>query len=167
MKKLFIIAGLSAVLGACSPSIEEEKEKTVDEVKEIFEDQPKKTNEEIDELSFRLPFNTSIEEEDHHNLVLEKGNETFVLFHHLNREAGNESVYQMTTASEESWLVNETFTEGGRFGYVLVRQTEEENYELVTGADHVKLTTISSLSDLSDNAKWMMETVRSAEWKVE
>ncbi|KIL46371.1 hypothetical protein [Jeotgalibacillus campisalis] len=168
MKKALLltaILSLSAVIVACSPSIEEEKKKTIDEVKEIFQDQPKNTNEEIDELSFRLPFNTSIEEEDQHNIVLEKGNDPFVLFHHRNTEAGNESVYHMTTATEESWLVNETFTEDGRFGYVLVRQVEEEKYELVTGADYVKLTTVSSLGDLSKKAKWMMETARSVEWQ--
>ncbi|PPA71677.1 hypothetical protein [Jeotgalibacillus proteolyticus] len=163
---LAVLIMLSAILAACSASIEKEREKTVEEVKEIFEDQPKKTNEEIDELELRLPFRASVAEESEHNAVIDRGNDTFVLFYHRNEEAGNDVIYHMTTNStEEEWLVNETFEEEGRFGYVLVRQVDEETYELVTGIDHVKMTTISSVGDLSKNAEWMMETVRSAKWK--
>lgn len=169
MKKASLLVAflvMSTVLFACSATIEEEKEKTLEDVEQIFNEGPKKTNEDIDELSFRLPFRASIVEESDHNVVIERSNETFVLFHHRNEEAGNDVIYSMTTNSNDQiWMVNETFEDDGRFGYVLLRELEDEKYEIVTGIDHVKMTTVSELEDVSSNAKWMMETVRSAEWK--
>ena len=163
---LVAFLAMTTMLFACSATIEGEKEKTLEDVEQIFNKEPKKTNEDIDELSFRLPFTASIVEESDHNVVIERSNETFVLFHHLNEEAGNDVVYSMTTNSnEDDWMINETFEEDGQFGYVLLRELGEEKYELVTGIDHVKMTTISELGDVSKNAKWMMETVRSAQWK--
>lgn len=171
MKKASLLAAflvLSTLLFACSASIEEEKKRTMDDVEHIFNEEPKKTNEEIDDISFRLPFTASVAEESEHNVIIERGNNTFVLFHHRNDEAGNDVIYNMTTGStEEPWLVNETFEEEGRFGFVLLRQVDEEQVEIVTGINDVKMTTVSEVKDVSSNAKWMMETVRSAKWNEE
>ncbi|MEW9500719.1 hypothetical protein [Jeotgalibacillus marinus] len=171
MKKeylLVVLLVMTTVLVACSATIEEEKEKTLEDVEQIFEEEPNRPNEHIEELSFRLPFRTSIVEESDNNVIIEKSNDTFVLFYHQNEEAGNDVVYTMTTKDTENpWMVNETFEDGDSIGYVLMRQENEEEYELVTGIDDVKLTTISSLEDLSKNASWMMETVKSVEWNNE
>ncbi|TDL34277.1 hypothetical protein E2R51_00740 [Jeotgalibacillus sp. S-D1] len=171
MKKASLLAAfliLSAFLFACSASIEDEKKKTLEDVEHIFNEEAKKTNEETDEISFRLPFTASVAEESEHNVIIERSNNTFVLFHHRNDEAGNDVIYNMTTGStEEPWLVNETFEEEGRFGYVLLRQVDEEQVEIVTGINDVKMTTVSEVKDVSSNAKWMMETVRSAKWNKE
>ncbi|AJD91820.1 hypothetical protein JMA_25030 [Jeotgalibacillus malaysiensis] len=168
-KHLFIlfIIFTSAVLAACNTTIEQEREKSLEEVEEIFLDEAERPNTELDDLEVHLPYNAEIAETSDHNAVIEKSNETFVLFHHLNEEAGNDVIYTMTEAAEEEWLVNETFEEKDRFGYVLLRQVDEESYELTTGMDYTKMTTITNLEDISSNAKWMMETVRSIQWTQE
>ncbi|KIL43891.1 hypothetical protein [Jeotgalibacillus soli] len=157
---------LCTFLFACSTTIEDEKEKTLEEVEQLFTDEPKRTNEDTEALSLRLPFGVSMVEESDHNIILEKSNATFVLFHHFNEQAGNDVIYTMTVNHvDDPWLINETFEEDDRFGYVLVRQMDEEHYELVTGINHAKITTISDLDSLSSNAKWMMETVSSVKWE--
>ncbi|TFD98281.1 hypothetical protein [Jeotgalibacillus salarius] len=168
-KQLFILFIIltTAVLAACNTTIEQERENTLNDVEDIFLEEAERPNTELDDLEVHIPYTAEVAETSEHNAVIEKSNETFVLFHHLNEEAGNDVIYTMTEAVEEEWLVNETFEEKDRFGYVLLRQVDEENYELTTGMNYTKMTTITKLNDISSNAKWMMETVRSADWSQE
>ncbi|TFD98186.1 hypothetical protein [Jeotgalibacillus sp. R-1-5s-1] len=168
MKKfslLILLLALSAVLAACNTTIEEQRDKTLEEVEAVFNADPERANEEGQDLEFHIPYFSEVAEEADHNIVIEKSNETYVLFHHLNEEAGQDAIYTMTEASSEEWLVNETFEANDQFGYVLLRQIDEEEYELVTGVNHVKVTTVTDLQNIADNAEWMMETARSAQWK--
>ena len=68
---------------------------------------------------------------------------------------------------ERKWVVDETFEQNGRFGFVTVRQVAENLFEVVASAGGAKLTTISEKKKIDSNMEWMMKTVRSINPKEE
>ena len=73
-------------------------------------------------------------------------------------------MYESTVSGAEKKIVNETYTDDNRFGYVQVEEMEEDNYEVSVGIGGVKMTTTCELKNVSESAQRMMVVVSSVEY---
>ncbi|MBA4537711.1 hypothetical protein H1Z61_11375 [Bacillus aquiflavi] len=154
------------VLSACSVSVEEQKEITKEAVTEVFKGDIKAANKKNDEIEFYMPDGVTIKKEmTKNNIVFEKGLQTFILFYNPNEGSESEVVYQSSVSPNMKYLVNETFKANGKFGFLLINETEHNKYELTVGIGGVKVTTETKAGDLVEDAKMMVEMASSVKLK--
>jgi hypothetical protein len=162
VKALFIFIALVG-LSACSASFEEVLEETKTAVEAEFNKEADKTNNSNDDIMYRLPFGVEKEEETPNNILLKNGSRTYILFYNQYEESGSKVVYESTLEQHTEWDANITFEQDGDFGYLLVKQLDEDNYQIVTGVGGVKLTT--ETKNLKSDAVTMMEIANSVKVK--
>jgi hypothetical protein len=171
MKKInsifYIIICLGLILSACSnASIKEEQKKAEERVVELFKGEHKKPNTESDGLNFYMPTGVSIDQSKKNNIILKRGKKVYILFYNPNEGRSSEVIYQSTLEPTEKYRVNKTFTDqDGRFGYLLIRDIAEDEYELVVGVGGVKITTQTDADEIAFDAELMIEIASSIEQK--
>jgi U3 small nucleolar ribonucleoprotein component len=166
--KLFGVKALLifiAIVGltACSASFEEVLEETKTAVESEFNKEADKPNNSNDDIEYRVPFGVDKEEETPNNILFKNGSRTYILFYNQYEESGSKVVYESTLEQHLEWDANVTFEQDGEFGYLLVKQLDEDNYQIVTGVGGVKLTTESK--NLKSDAVTMMEIANSVKVK--
>jgi hypothetical protein len=152
-------------LAGCTGDIGDELEKAKMNVQQAFEKEAETPNQELDFISLYVPFGMTIERTDENNFLLEKGKQMYILFINPNETADSKAVYESTRKGGDEWLLDETFTSDGKFGYVLVASVDEDLYEVTVGIGGIKMTTETSKRHVADYAGSMMETVSSVEIK--
>ncbi|MFL8938190.1 hypothetical protein ACKA06_15475 [Rossellomorea oryzaecorticis] len=153
---------LVLILAGCNTTIDEEKEQTAQTVEDTFENTEKNAKEEAGNLNFYLPFGAKIEKESENNVIISKGSDTFILFTNPEEDQKSELLYNMAISDEKNIVQNDSFKEDNRLGYYVINKLpDSEEYELIVGVGGTKLTTQSSLEDLSDHAEMMMEIANS------
>ncbi|MEH7226393.1 hypothetical protein V7112_21485 [Bacillus sp. JJ1566] len=155
---LLMIVGL---LSGCS-SVEDESKETVTSVETAFNAQPEKANSENGEVSFYLPSTMKIEKKDKNNVILQKDNQTFILFINPIEERTSDVLYKEIVAKE--FAVDKTYTGNERYGYVKAFETKDKLYLVTVGIGGIKMTTEVKLGDMSENASEMMKIVSSVQY---
>lgn len=158
---VFIFLSLVGLLAGCA-SIEDESKETVAAVEDVFKAQPEKTNSENGDVSFYLPSTMEIEEKDENNVILQNGNQTFILFVNPNEERTSDVLYNSVDAKE--FAIDKTYTDKERFGYVKAFEIEDKLYLVTVGIGGVKMTTETKVSDISESATEMMQIVSSVKY---
>ncbi|WP_170007964.1 hypothetical protein [Bacillus fonticola] len=154
---------VGVLLAGCATSLDDAQEETIASTKTAFFSEEKEQTDEAAIGSFYLPFGMDIEsEETPNNVILESGFSTYILFYNDQEDEGSEAVYE-TLLDDGDVLFSESFVQGNQFGYVVGRQFSEKEYELTVGVGGVKLTTVTSVGDLSSEASAMMDIVNSFE----
>ncbi|EDL62565.1 hypothetical protein [Bacillus sp. SG-1] len=79
--KLFVIL-LFVLTAGCSNSatLEESQEEAVEAVRETFESPVEDAKEETENFQFHLPSGATIKEKNANNVIIEDGNNTYILF---------------------------------------------------------------------------------------
>ena len=163
-KAIFLLLFAVLVLSACSASLKEEQNTALEKARELFKSDPKKTNHKNDDIEFYLPFGYEVKEEKPNNVILKNGSKTFILFYNQHEDRSSKVVYE-ATLNQDKYEINETFSENGRFGYVLINQIDKELNELVIGVGGVKITTEVKTKSLSTEAAAMIEIANSVKMK--
>ncbi|WP_028783494.1 hypothetical protein [Thalassobacillus devorans] len=151
------------VLGGCSFFMSEEDaiSKTYEVAKSTFEKNETKTNHKTDSFSLYIPDSMKISEESKSNLILNEGEQTFILFYNPKEERKSKLNYQ-AASEKDNHLLLKSFEDEGRFGYIRVMPVnEEEKYELQVGVGGVKVTTYAEKASLMDDAEKMMKIANS------
>lgn len=165
MKRLFKGALLLAitvfVLSACSANIEEEYNATNDAVAEAFESKAKKVNNQNKVIRFYLPFGFEIKEKTPNNILLKNGSKTYILFYNQQEEPESQVVYNATISTKQKFQFNKTYKNDNRFGFLLIKDVDENLHEVTVGIGGVKITTESKTKSMKSDAKMMMEIVNS------
>ncbi|MFX3673165.1 MAG: hypothetical protein ACE3JQ_01780 [Paenisporosarcina sp.] len=154
-------------LVGCSASVEEQTNDGIESAKEVFQGNVVKSNEQVKDVHLYIPGGFSIQEEsDESNIILTDNNDSYVLFINPNEKPNSHLFYDLLVAEKKDViLAEETFQKDGRFGFVAVLPSKEEQYEIVVSNGGYKLTTISPENQIADNMEKMMKIVRSV--KVE
>ncbi|MDR4889276.1 hypothetical protein RGU12_17320 [Fredinandcohnia sp. QZ13] len=155
---LLLIVGL---LTGCA-SVEDESKETISSVETAFNAQPEKTNSENGDVSFYLPSTMKIEKKDENNVILQKGNQTFILFVNPNEERTSDALYKEIDA--EKFMVDQTFKDKERYGYVKAYKIEDKLYIVTVGIGGIKMTTEVKVSEISESASEMMKIVSSVQY---
>ncbi|WP_142255376.1 hypothetical protein [Bacillus sinesaloumensis] len=155
---ILILLGL---LSGCA-SVEDESKEAITAVENAFKAAPEKANSENGDVSFYLPTTMNIEEKDENNVILQKGDQPFILFVNPNEEASSEVMYN--EIDSEEFIINKTFTDKDRFGYIKAFEKEDKLYLVTVGIGGVKMTTEAKVSELSESATEMMTVVSSVNY---
>ncbi|WP_226085510.1 hypothetical protein [Mesobacillus sp. S13] len=157
-----VIAGVF-LLSACSASFSEQKAEIKEEVSTNFESQPEKTNTSSKDIDYYLPSGVDVEKETPNNVLLKNESKTYILFYNQHESEDSKVVYESTVKQQKEWDANETFSKDGKFGYMLVKQLKEDQYQLIVGIGGVKLTT--ETENVKEDAEAMMEIANSVKIK--
>lgn len=161
--RLVIAPLLVVTLAACSPTAEDQTGEGIKAAKEIFQDEPTKPNEQVEDVNLFVPGGFSIQEDsDDTNIVLTKNSDAYVLFINPNEGQNSHLFYDLVQAEKkEDKYSLETFEQNGRFGFIAVLPSGEDQFEIMASIGGVKLTTISEEANILTNIKQMMKIVRS------
>lgn len=154
----FIVIGL---LAGCS-SIENETKETIAAVEETFKGKAEETNSKNEDISFYIPSTMKIEEQAENNVIISKGDQTFILFVNPVEPANSDVMYK--SIESKKFSVDKTFKDKDRFGYVKVYEIDEKLYLVSVGIGGIKMTTEAKLSEISESAKEMMTVVSSVKY---
>ncbi len=149
------------LLTGCGASPTEVAKDTHSVVEQAFQSEPPEPNQTDTSLQYFLPSDMQVESEGENNLILKKGDQLFILFINPNEDENSEVMYQTTAPKTDTDILNETFKDENRFGYVKVEAIEEKSYEVSVGIGGIKMTTVSDLRHIEDAAEQMMQIVSS------
>ncbi|MRH42816.1 hypothetical protein GH741_08975 [Aquibacillus halophilus] len=160
---LFVISVilLFTSLAGCSLKSEEQVlEETQEVAINTFQQESVDTNTELENFSLYLPGGFEITEETMSNLILQRDDQTYILFYNALEDTTSELNYKAAESIDESTLL-ESFEDENRFGYIKVLSTEEDSYELQIGVGGVKITTRTSKDQLVEDTEEMMKMANS------
>ncbi|MBD7984343.1 hypothetical protein H9649_07115 [Sporosarcina sp. Sa2YVA2] len=161
-KFLFLLILSISVLTACGQTLDERAADGIAVAKEAFLLDDKQTNDEVQGVSLYKPSGFTIaEDSDAQNIVMKKGDETFILFINTNEEKDSRLFYDLLDNNEERKRFEEVFTSDGYFGFASVVKIGEDQVELITSVGGVKMTTITKKKNIRNDLARMMEITRS------
>jgi len=163
LKSAVITLLCAVILTGCSMQSEDEAVKSTEETAEKVFNAEKaiETNQELDAFSMYLPKGFEIIEEDASNVIIEDGEQTYIVFYNNLENPLSTLNYESTAAKKDQALLFESFDDTNKFGYTRILPDDEEHYELQAGIGGVKITTYTSKSDMESDAEKMMKIARS------
>ncbi len=157
-----ILLMIVPILVACGTTIEEQKEKAIENVEQAFKAKPKEANKEVQSISFHLPSDSKIEKETANNIFLEHGEEPIILFYNQFEKATSKALYNGLIAAPDKVIGEKSFEDDNRYGFIIINNSNEEDEYIVTvGIGGVKASTKSALKNVAEDAKLLMEIVAS------
>lgn len=164
-KSIIAFIGMVILLVGCSVSENDAIDQTYTSVKETFSSQVNETNKTSDDLTYFLPNSLTIESEEEHNIVLNKGSQRFILFYNQLEDLSSEEVYKGSLSEDRKPVLNETFQEGNKFQYVIVYLIDNtKKYELIIGMGGVKITTETTSNKMDEDAVLMAQIIDSIQY---
>ncbi|WP_078545028.1 hypothetical protein [Litchfieldia alkalitelluris] len=153
------------LLSGCSSSVEDVVKDTQTVTEQTFQADPIKPNQTEDIFAFYLPEEMTVESAEDNNVILQKKEQLYILFVNPNEDQSSDVLYQSTIeATEQDIILNETYTDDSRFGYIKVEEVEDNSYQLSVGIGGVKLTTVTDLKNVKGDAEQMMQIVSSVSY---
>lgn len=159
----FIIIISLTVLTVCSTSEKDTLAKVENKVQKIFADEKPKSTEETKDYSYRLPFRVKEIENAENNIVLKKGNNTYLLFYDDGTHEGQGLFEEEKNKDRDPFYLKQIDKQTNSF--VKIIKLPNDLYELTVGSGNVKITTTSTMDDLSDQAVLSAKLVHSFEFK--
>lgn len=150
------------LLTACS-SPEEQAADGVRAAVEHIENEPESPNEKLGDQSIFLPSGFSVEAgSEAPNFLLQKGNDTYVLFVNENEPATSRLYYDLLVTDPAKTIIEEQTNElSDQFAFAAVVEHSEEQYELIVSRGGVKLSTVTDDSRIDQKLHDMMTIVHS------
>ncbi|WP_252502588.1 hypothetical protein [Sporosarcina sp. Marseille-Q4943] len=163
--KFVFLALLSiTALTACGKTFNEQATEAILSAKEAFQLHDQHVNDEVHGVSLYKPAGFTIDEKsDAHNIVMKKGDETFLLFINPNEKKDSTLFYDLLKKTEDKERFEEVFTDDGYFGFASIAKKGEDQAELIASVGGIKITTITKVNNIEANMGKMMEIVRSIE----
>ena len=167
MKRKWFLAAVSSVLlltlAGCGKTVEEQIDTGVASAQTVFEENPQQTNKTIGKIELYVPAGFTVEEsEDLNNLILTKGNESYILFvNYYEKEDSNLHYELLKNDSSKKIIKEETVEFDGAFGFSAVLEYDKEQFELIVSSGGVKMSTLSEDKNIDQKLVDMMTVVRS------
>ncbi|MGG1675952.1 hypothetical protein ACIFOT_09390 [Neobacillus sp. NRS-1170] len=153
------------VLGACShASLNDESKNTIKTVKSALQEKAEQPNEKSGKIHFYLPNGYKIKDEKPNNIILKNGSKIYILFVNPQEDSLSEVVYKGTVNQYKRLNINEKFTSDSKFGFLTIKELDDDQNELTVGIGGTKITTQTETSDLVEDGKAMMQIVNSVKF---
>ncbi|USK63748.1 hypothetical protein [Peribacillus frigoritolerans] len=163
-KNFLVILLISSLIVGCS-GIERQTEKAMKAAEVAFRDDEKQPNQEAGLIQVHLPKDFKVVEEHDNNLILQKGDQIYILFVNPNEKEDSSVLYLAIKEQEDQFEMLHSFQTDDKFGFISIKEIPKEKYELAVGIGGVKLTTETDKDQLKTDAKQMMEIVSSVPQK--
>ncbi|MEG0258889.1 MAG: hypothetical protein RR595_08470 [Lysinibacillus sp.] len=160
----FTLMLLILALTGCSASPEEQITNGIQLTEKVFAEKPESHTDSVDDVQLYLPSKFDItDRSDSHNIVMDKGKQSFILFINKNEQIDSELYYDLLKKDDKKEIIEEkVYDKKGIFGFSAVIKTEKEDeYELIVSCGGVKMSTISPAKKVEDNLHDMTKIVRS------
>ncbi len=153
------------MLTACNtPSLKEESKKTIKTVETTFNENVKKPNENSGKIEFFIPTGYEVKGESATNIILKNGNDTYILFINPQEDRSSKVVYQATVDQYKKLDTNKTYMNNNKFGFLTIKQLDNNQNEMTIGVGGAKITTQAKTSNLDKVSKVMMQIVNSVKY---
>jgi hypothetical protein len=159
--KVLLFSVMALFLTACSFKSEEQAIQDAKQAAETaFNNNDVEPNKELNQYSLYLPSGLEITENEKSNLILNDGDQTFILFNNSLEDATSKLNFKAASAAKKADLI-ESFEDKNRFGYIRVLKIDKDSYELQVGVGGVKITTYTTRGKMDNDAEMMMNIVNS------
>ncbi len=154
-----------AVITACSPSAEEAFSQAESEVRSVvLSSEDIESNYSFDRFDAYKPEDFQVTDENPHNVVFNDGDQPYVLFVNEFEEPNSQWFYNRI---ENEGIFLRTIETDGAFAYIHAIEHGDDQYEVHLGIGGIKMSTITNLSQVEDDAKLMIEIISSVEQNEE
>ncbi|WP_156646127.1 hypothetical protein [Lentibacillus sp. JNUCC-1] len=148
------------VLGGCAKTEKEILTEAEENAQQAFQaGQGPNPNYQGETFSFFVPAELEVMDADAHNVVLEDDEHTYIVFY--NSLENKKSTLNYDAAQNPGSLLYQSFEAKDRFGYIRILPDDEEQFEIQVGIGGAKITTITDLQALDDQAAELMKMARS------
>jgi len=164
---LFIVFLSIFLLTACNGNIEKNQEEAIARAQNVFFAGKTEPNHEMDALSLYLPFGMEIDATNPYNILLTKGDHSYILFINPHESLDSQVIYETTIQAAQDLRIQEQFTDEGKFGFIIIQDVDRDRYSLTVGIGGIKITTETDANNLPKEAEMMMKIVSSITLKTE
>ncbi|OIJ18212.1 hypothetical protein BKP45_11545 [Anaerobacillus alkalidiazotrophicus] len=144
------------------------KEQAVETAKNSFESgvisEPREPNNETELFNYYLPPGLNIEEEAGNNLILNRGEQIFIIFSNPAEDFTSQVNFEQDKIVEDKAILIETIEVEGTFNYIIVAPFDNDKYKVILGSGGEKGTTITELSNIKDSVETLVEIIRSVSY---
>ncbi|WP_227936557.1 hypothetical protein [Alkalihalobacillus deserti] len=162
--RIGILFSVIFVLIGCSVSEEEVLELGRQAYIDSIDEEPEQPNVKVenDKVEFHLPRGFEVLEEQEYNVVLQKDDQLFVLFHQPSEPLTSKIRLKEDMESAEKAIIYEVLETDEKVSYLIVEKGQEEGLLLVkTAVGGAKISTLSTYKRLEDDIDAMTEIVLS------
>lgn len=164
---IFLSIFLLTALTSCNGNIEKNQEEAVTKAQNAFFAGKTEPNHEMDALSLYLPFGMEIDATNPYNILLKKGDHSYILFINPHESLDSQVIYETTIQAAQDLRIQEKFSDEGKFGFIIIQDVDQDWYSLTVGIGGIKMTTETDANDLPKEAEMMMKIVSSVTLKNE
>ncbi|MDQ0351294.1 hypothetical protein J2R98_001097 [Alkalibacillus filiformis] len=152
------------VISACSPSAEEAFNQAESEVRSVvLSSEDIEPNYSFDRFDTYKPENFQVTDENQHNVVFNDGDQPYVLFVNEFEEPNSKWFYNRI---QDEGVYLRTIETDDAFAYIHAIEHDDQ-YEVHLGIGGIKMSTVTNLNQVEDDAKLMIEIISSVEQNEE
>lgn len=155
------------MLIGCSASSDEAINQSKKIAETTFQEKAKTPTETTKGFSYYLPKGFKIDEKFENNVILKKEKQEYILFVNPHEPLKSDVLFNELKKSGKDEKSIATFKDDNRFGYISITPVKDRKYEVIVGIGGVKMTTLTSASDMVSNTKDMMEIAHSVQYGKE
>ena len=162
---LGMIVLATVLLASCGKTVEEQVSEGITTVQAAFEQQPIKSNTKENSISLYLPEDYVIDpSKEENNYLINSSDDQYILFINEKEPENSQLNYDLLMESEDESIVKVEQLKGEKhFGFVAVKQYNENEYELIVSIGGIKLSTVTNQKKIDDKLANMIDIVRSVE----
>ena len=156
---------LLIVLAGCGRTVEEQTDTAIEGARETFEMNRKQPTESVEGIEFYKPigFKADVKKEER-TFTLSKRNQMITAEFDPNAKSDSQAFYELLMADMgEGVLAEQTFTDTGVFGFVVISAHNESSVQVVTGVGPVQIKAIVEKEDITTSTEQMMTIARSVQ----
>ncbi|MDF2535195.1 MAG: hypothetical protein K0R18_1354 [Bacillales bacterium] len=154
---VLVIAGMIFI-----PMFINENKHAIEEATKAFQNKRLKSDNNIHGISIFLPQGFKIESEEENNFIVSKGSQQYIVYINPLEKKTSKLLYRNVLDSDARFVINKTFIDKERFGFML-SENKGKKIELTIGVGGFKMTTKTTRTNITADARNMMRIVNSIE----
>ncbi|MDF2606103.1 MAG: hypothetical protein K0S34_293 [Bacillales bacterium] len=157
--KLIAVSILSVSLSGCFENEKEVKKEITSFSKTAFNRKGEKPNYKGKGHEFFLPKSVDVEKAETNNYILNGEGGTYLLFINPNEDKNSNTLHKILEEQKgnKKEYVNLVTNDTKRYEYLYILKDKEENYEIYTGIGGIKISGLTSLSNVEESVHEMTE----------
>ncbi|WP_458412182.1 hypothetical protein ACNQFZ_15245 [Schinkia sp. CFF1] len=159
-----LLLSFSLLIG-CSASKDEAVNQSKKLAETTFKEKSHESTKTTNGFSYYLPKGYKVKDQTENNVILLKDGQEYILFVNPREAKDSEALYEELKGAKKAEAKDITsFKKDNEFGYISITPAKEKKYELIVGIGGIKMTTLTTVSDMVGNTEDMMEITNSVQY---